>query len=121
MSVTTRLLLSCKARDGSSFVTAIAMAKQRTPRILLCHGNQALLLLDGTQGAVECGEPLFHGVVEDVTESRRVVATRGPDIQMRALFGGSHRTILASGVDKWRFEQRRACALWSALAALELD
>jgi hypothetical protein len=74
-------------------------------RILLCHGNQMLLVFDGTQGAVEGGEPVFDGIVEDFAKGRRIIVTRGPDVQMRALFGSGHGVILASGMSKWRLER----------------
>jgi len=89
--------------DGNEAANPIAHFgdEQGMLRILLCHGNQMLLVFDRTQGAVEGGEPVFDGIVEDFAKSRRIIVTRGPDVQMRALFGSGHRVILTSGMGKW--------------------
>jgi hypothetical protein len=100
------LLVGLDADHAANQITDFG-DKYGMPRIPLRPGDQALLVLDGTQGAVEGGEAVFHGVVEDFAKSRRVLFTRWPDIQMSTLRGRSHGEILTSGVSKsrlgWRF------------------
>ena len=82
--------------------------EKRAARILLCGDNQALLLLDGTQGAVERGQPVLDGVIENFAKRGRIVFTRRADIQMSMLLGRGHRVILTSRVEKSSAAQRWA-------------
>ena len=82
--------------------------EQRTLLILLRDSDKPLLILDRTQAAIESCKSIFDGVVEDFAKSRRIVITRRPDIQVSTLFGGSHRTILASRM--YKLTLSRDCA-----------
>src|SRR4029077_1560759 len=107
--------------DGDEAANQIADFgdEQGMPRIPLRPGDQALLILNGTQGAVKGGEVIFDGVVEDFAQSRRIVFTRWPDIQMRTLLGGGHRGILTSGTSKSRPGSR--CAQGHRLSPSPID
>src|SRR5713101_664512 len=77
-----------------AFLRCGSRLNERQPHVCeVIHRNLAKSLGTG---------PIFPGIVEDFAESRRVVATRGTDIQVRALLGCCHHRILTSGLSEWR-------------------